>query len=480
MQRMLKPLFFCVALLPLAAAGDFNAAVSAYENQDFAKAYQEFRRLAELGDAPSQRNLAVMYANGSFVERNTVEAWAWAALAAEQDAESSAPIRDRLASKLTDTEKLTAEQRLQELQQQYGQAAIAEKLLPVPADQMADCTVQISGDAQPIQTYPPRYPVNAARDGIEGSSCLTFYLSDSGTPLRVSIYQSDANRSSGKTLGEGEKTRYATQFSQESALTLRKWQFTPPATQALREIPTRYCLDFLLDGSKKGQQKKVDETEQRYAAADGDPIAQYQFARKLEAQLTSAKFPDGKRQQFSNVMHALYKQSAIAGFADSQFKMATNLLTGNQCEKDIGKGIAWLTFAAQQGHSESQYLLASRLRHGEGVEPNPEKAVKWLQAAAESGHSRAQLEYALYLLQHHPDQAELARRYLPETPKPYDLIELEAAALSQALAGNFGKAVEYQTEVVAIARDIETAHTEREQVLARYQAGQLPLVASLN
>ncbi|MFZ5842129.1 MAG: hypothetical protein ACOY3E_04440 [Pseudomonadota bacterium] len=480
MQRMLKPLFFCAALLPLVAAGDFNAAVSAYENQDFAKAYQEFRRLAELGDAPSQRNLAVMYANGSFVERNTVEAWAWAALAAEQDAESSAPIRDRLASKLTDTEKLTAEQRLQELQQQYGQAAIAEKLLPVPADQMADCTVEVSSDARPVKTFPPRYPVQAIRDGFEGYTCLSFYLNENGVPLRASVYDVKVSKDGKKNRNDESSTRYANWFSQEAKLALQKWVFSPPATQALREIPSRYCLDFLLHDSEKGQQQVKEDAEQRDAAADGDPVAQYRFARKLETRLTNPRFPEDKRQQVTTVMHALYKQSAFAGFADSQFKMATNLLTGNQCEKDIGKGIAWLTFAAQQGHSESQYLLASRLRHGEGVEPNPEKAVKWLQAAAESGHSRAQLEYALYLLQHHPGQAELARRYLPETPKPYDLIELEAAALSHALAGNFSKAVEYQTEVVAIARDIETAHTEREQVLARYQAGQLPLVASLN
>ena len=480
MQRLLKPLWFYAVMLPLTASADFNSAVTAYEQKDYGKAYQEFRRLAELGDAPSQRNLAAMYANGKFVEHNAVEAWAWAALAAEQDAEASAPIRDRLTEKLTDAEKLAGEQRWHELQQLFGQAAIAERLLPVAADRLPDCTVEVTGDAVPVKTFPPRYPVIAARDKVEGHVCLTFYLSATGNPLRISAYEESAVKDDGgKPKGESIG-KYKSAFVLEVKRVMEKWEFSPPATAALRDIPRRYCMDFILDGSTKSKELSKHQSEQRGAAADGDPIAQYEFAKKLEASLTNPRFPSEKRQHVSTVMHALFKQSAVSGYANSQFKMASNLLTGNQCEKDIGKGIAWLSFAAQQGHTESQYLLASRLRHGDGVEPNSEKATKWLQAAAEGGHSRAQLEYALYLLQHHPEQAEQARRYLPETPKPYDLIELEAAALSQALAGNFAKAVEHQTEVVAIAKEINSGHADRELVLASYQANQLPQFAALN
>lgn len=482
MQRLLKPLWFYAVMLPLAASADFNSAVTAYEQQDYAKAYQEFRRLAELGDTPSQRNLAAMYARGEHVAKDSVEAWAWAALAAEQDTELSAQIRNNLAENLNEAETLLAEKRYQELRQQFGQLAISEKLLPVPADQMADCSVDINSDARPIKISPPRYPEKAARSGVEGHACLTFYLSEAGEPLRSRVSEAHALKGGKKSLDEGSTARYASMFSEEAKNALQKWTFMPPATQALREVPSRYCLDFRLGGSAASKQDKASKEQRMDAAIAGDPAAQYELALGYEAQLNWLKSRSSERDNLRQAVQTLYRESALAGYADSQFKMATNLLTGNQCKKDIGKGIAWLTFAAQQGHGESQYLLASRLRHGEGVEPNPEKATKWLQAAAEGGHSRAQLEYALYLLQHHPDQAVQARRYLPETPKSYDLVELEAAALSQALAGDFALAVKYQTEVVAIAKEINSAYADREQALALalYQANQLPQFAALH
>ena len=66
-----------------AMAADFDKAKAAYEAGDYATAAQEFRPLAEAGDAEAQYNLGVMYDNGQGVPQNYAEAMSWYRRAAE-------------------------------------------------------------------------------------------------------------------------------------------------------------------------------------------------------------------------------------------------------------------------------------------------------------------------------------------------------------------------------------------------------------
>lgn len=459
------------ATLSLPVGADFNSAVTAYENKQLEAAYNEFRRLAELGDAPSQRNLAAMYARGEQVAANAVEAWAWAALAAEQDPTDSTTLRDALVRKLSPEQREAGQQRLHELQLSFGKAALTERLLPVAADRAADCSVEVSGDATPVKTVQPQYPEAAARDGFEGYVCASFYIKGDGTPASIHIYDAVAYQH-----GRKDQSRRSDAFRSTSLRALEKWKFVPAATAALREVPRKYCMDYQLDGMtrKEWEEKKATFDQQREAALAGDPQAQYQLAAATESRIPALRLSSTQRSELSNTVRQLFAHSALGGHAAGQFRLAKDLLTGNQCEKDISKGITWLTFAAQQGHSESQYLLASRLMHGEGVERSTDKAVQWLRAAADGDHSRAKIDYALYLLRHEPSRRSEAMRYLPDSPKPNDLAELEAAALNNALAGAFEQAVAYQKEVVAIATAIEAPLQQRVEALTRYQVGQIP------
>jgi TPR repeat protein len=66
-----------------AMAADFDKAKAAYEAGDYATAAQEFRPLAEAGDAKSQFNLGLMHDNGQGVPQNYAEAMSWYRRAAE-------------------------------------------------------------------------------------------------------------------------------------------------------------------------------------------------------------------------------------------------------------------------------------------------------------------------------------------------------------------------------------------------------------
>jgi len=67
-----------------ALAQDFEKGLAAARIGDFETALQEWRPLAEQGDAPAQNNLGVMYENGEGVPRDYAEAVKLYRLAAEQ------------------------------------------------------------------------------------------------------------------------------------------------------------------------------------------------------------------------------------------------------------------------------------------------------------------------------------------------------------------------------------------------------------
>ena len=75
---------FALLIFPLAAA-DFNTGVEAYQKGDFAGAANEWRPLADQGNATAQFNLGLLYLDGQGVPQDFVKAADWFDHAAEQD-----------------------------------------------------------------------------------------------------------------------------------------------------------------------------------------------------------------------------------------------------------------------------------------------------------------------------------------------------------------------------------------------------------
>ena len=65
-------------------AQDFQKGLAAYQSGDYVTALQEWRPLAEQGDAAVQYNIGLMYDNGKGVLQDHAEAVKWYRLAAEQ------------------------------------------------------------------------------------------------------------------------------------------------------------------------------------------------------------------------------------------------------------------------------------------------------------------------------------------------------------------------------------------------------------
>src|SRR5690606_27310705 len=81
--RIAAALLLLAALVP-AASADLETALDALARRDFAAAAQEFRRLAEAGDARAQAHLGYLHYTGEGVPQSYEEAVRWYRAAAQQ------------------------------------------------------------------------------------------------------------------------------------------------------------------------------------------------------------------------------------------------------------------------------------------------------------------------------------------------------------------------------------------------------------
>ena len=89
---LLGSIFFLFLIYPVfadtsaeAEASPLDAGMEAVKNNEFAKAYEEFSRLAKQGNAEAQHNLAMLYRAGKGVEKDLSASFKWFKAAAEQD-----------------------------------------------------------------------------------------------------------------------------------------------------------------------------------------------------------------------------------------------------------------------------------------------------------------------------------------------------------------------------------------------------------
>lgn len=102
---LIAGIFALMLLVIPAQAQDFYTGLAAALRGDYATALQEWRPLAEQGDAKAQFNLGVMYNNGEGVAQDYITAHVWfniaAAIGNTEVSKSASENRDIAASKLS-------------------------------------------------------------------------------------------------------------------------------------------------------------------------------------------------------------------------------------------------------------------------------------------------------------------------------------------------------------------------------------------
>jgi TPR repeat protein len=156
---MFKWLKICACMLvaasmPLTALADLYTADEAYRRQDFARAFELYRGLAELGRLEAQENLAVMYVNGEGVKRDNVAGYTWAVIAQENGGSAA---MQNIITQLEPHMTASARARVEEMRARFGTAALQKRLLPAaetPGSPMTATVCKIRSPANPDDYFP--------------------------------------------------------------------------------------------------------------------------------------------------------------------------------------------------------------------------------------------------------------------------------------------------------------------------------------
>ena len=319
-----------IAFLKLVSL-DVTSAVDALNRQDYERALDGFRALAELGFATAHYNLATMYFFGRGVAEDRSQAIQWVTKAAERGHELA-----QLG-----------------LARWYASGEYVE--------QDHDRAVY--------------WFSRAAKQGNEDAKdCLKFFrlISDAEDGGAYAQYKL------GKMYRDGKGTP-------EDDAKAVEW-FTRAAKQGLADA--QYSLGRLYFWGGVGFSKDHTQPLQWLIEAANSGFRPAYF-------LLGDIYEYGRRdlQQDETKAVKWYTPAAEQGHPDFQYRLGCVLCRVEVSSEDHTKGIEWLTKAAEWGHTDAQFKLGRIYLYECSPEENSQ-GVEWLTEAAEQGHTVAQIDLA--------------------------------------------------------------------------------------
>ena len=415
MKFLFYLLISLILFISFPSKADLLSATLAYNTGKHRQAFDEFKRLAKLGNKDAIYNVGVMFLYGQGIEKNLTKAHAWFSLAADfglDDARSAARLIEQEISLDEGENSLIVS--LEMLNREFGYQQYINTLLPSFSEEQ----YQPSTDLPPrrIHKVDAKYPKEAYKKGIEGWVWLEFDVDESGAVKDVDVIDAFPDKT----------------FNRAIYNAVRRWRYEPYTVEGkvqsysnrslLYHFTTfkgkRYQASF--SKQKKNYQKKINQLIE--GAEQGNAIVQYYIANWLVAEEHNATRLLRSHWQQPTAGSDLLLASAINGYPNSQYRLGANLLRGEYTQTDRKKGINWILNAAQSGFSYAQYRLARELLDKHFIDYDPAKAKRWLITAAKQNHFRAirdlialeleqknyqgaaqYLEQALVLSDDHPD-----------------------------------------------------------------------------
>jgi TonB family protein len=442
-------LLVAIGFAPGAARADLYAASQAYEQKDYAKAFELYRELAELGQAYAQQSLAIMYVNAEGVPRDNIAGYAWAKIAIENGGggEPMQGIVDQLEPHMN----AKARQRVDEIKTQFSSAALDKKLLPKIFESAnytdrTPCTMS--------KRAKDTYPQAAVQRGIQGNVYMEFTVMPDGrarNPRVVLAVPTGAFENSARRM-------------------IMRSEFSP-STQKGVPVPctigmmVRYVIDDESSSDYSQLNQFVKKTLREADAGDAHAQMLYGF---LISGLPQIKKPRSDAMPY-------FVKAAQAGQPTAQFMVGYSSMIGWGCECSEPKGMVWLHKAAAADQADAQVMLANYILRGE---PGPEetaKALTWLERAAKNG-SRDGKFYLAALLAAGVDGSrrdpERALKVLGEVMRDMDddptAFEIRAAA--NAMLGKFTEAQKDENKALRMAQDLGWETASQQARLASYVA----------
>lgn len=447
-----RALFLAAALLGTAVAhADLAGAQKAYAAKDFEGAFQQYLEIATLGNLTAQENLAAMYVDGEGVKRDNVLGYAWAVIARENGGNAAMQsIIDQLQPHLDDKAKL----RVKAVTDQYGKAALRERLLPAPRDPKATQSANFCRFTKPANPD-DSYPEEAVRHEISGAVIVEATVGADGRahhPLVLysipEIVLDNAARVNG--------------FANVFAAAPKKDGVVVPCT-------IRYKLKYRVKSSSADSKMNDALVKAKKIAEAGDPVAQTIYGLLLLDRAPTGSDAVPPRDWFL--------EAAQAGVPFAQYVVGIGLVAEGTTlpESEQVKGFAWLKLAAAAGEPHAKFSLANyTLAHDKDAMSDP-VVFAWLEDATKADHRDATLTLAA-LLAAGPDASRRdATRALTLLDKSkwgfgFDPTAQEVIAAANAQLKNFVPAVAAQKRAIGLARQYGWDLAPLQERLAKYDA----------
>lgn len=455
MSRWLRvPICLLVAVsMPLTALADLYTADEAYQRQDFARSFELYRELAELGRREAQENLAVMYVNGEGVKRDNVMGYAWAVIAQENGGSAA---MQNIVTQLEPHMTAAARTRVAEVRAQFGIAALQERLLPAPDSPGSpapanDCKIQ--SPANPDNYFPEEV-----------------VFTDGSVDLEVDVAP-DGRARNAKVL----YSLPAKLFDEAGQRVALDSAFTAPTVDG-RTIAcrTRFRVKFtspgilISGGVADSPEQKKERAEIRAKAASGDPRSQLTYGLILDTR-SGLNIDDESASDW-------FLKAAQAGIPTAQYLVGRQLLASAAAPKNaVDKGLIWLQRAADGRQSDAQAALANYLLRTSPDAASVGKAKMLLEKSAAAGNRDGKYNLAA-LLATAPEAAnrdpQRALALINEVMWNFRLFpaSFEIRAAAQAMLGDFAGAQENQTKALKMARKLAWDTKGQETRLASYAA----------
>jgi TonB family protein len=428
------------------ALADLVSASTAYSKGDYAKAFSDFRELAEIGQPTAQFDLAAMYARGEGTRQSDIYAYAWASLAAQNGLEKAKVLAERLRPGLAPgSEKIAAD-----IAAQFGNAVLDARLNPKIIE--SEAAGQRNRRCSPRKAYMDVYPAEATHKGMEGQVYVEFTLMPDGRSRMPRIIYA---------VPQGV-------FDAAARESLLRSEFEPaPASE--EPIPCTLFFQFVVNGMSARDYPRLEVfVKQTLKSAEaGDPGAQMLYGMLLVG-LPQLKKPRSEALPW-------FLKSAQAGIASAQFQVGYSLLKGWGCDCDVNKGLDWLRRAAQAGQPAAEVTLAMYALRGNPDEERLRQAKLWLEQAAASGNRDGKLYLAALLAASPGPQARDPQRALTLIDEVFrgvkdDPTAYEIRAAAQASAGEFKDAVKNEKYALTLARRLKWDVTPMDDRMAHYAA----------
>ncbi len=424
-----------------------------YEQDQYEKAFYEFKQAAQFGDKDAQYNLGAMYYYGEHVERDVIESYAWFSLANQNPIYAKTEIDKKILASLTDKGQKKAKERQQVLFSKYSDEALRKSLSPI----LGEPQYSKAGNHRPLKRKLPEYPRSQLRRGANGWVDVIFTIEESGVTRDHTIYYSTND-----------------DFRESSLEAMRHWLYKPNIVndKPITTTGVRQRLHFSIEGSEPDRREIARVLAQmKREAEQGGGDEQFRFAYFLDS---LQQHVDHESLQDNPL--TWFEKAAHNGHAVASYFMGMSLLTGHNCEADAYKSLGWLLRAATQNVADAQYTLAIEHLSGNRLEKDEAKGLYWLERAA-SAMAPAKIRFA-WILTTHPEadirDSVRAQSLLAEVDDDYmDKQALwEARAAVAAESGDFKTAVHWQQQALDDAKSLELPLELSQQKLEHYQSEQ--------